>query len=190
MKLLERESTMKLCGLMFAAVFTLGSSLAFAQGGGGGGGSAGGGAAGGSGGTSGAAASPRAGSPGAGSLGTSGVPSGPANPAGLNNSGNDPSGSGRTPTVNSGATGATTGLANPSRDTPANREGRNPANPPRGTNSAGTADSSGGGSLRSNGTRMPGPSGPTAVNDQSSDAKIEMENKKLDRTVRSICRGC
>jgi hypothetical protein len=185
---------MKLHTLMLAAVFTLGSSVAFAQGGGGGGGgggSAGGGAGGASGGTSGAAASPRAGSAGAGSLGTSGVPNGPANAAGLNNSGNDPSGGGRAPTFNSDTT---TGLANSSRGTPANGQVRNPENPP-GTNSAGTAYSSGeapggGGTLRSNGTRMPGANGPTTTKEQDSDAQIDKENQKLDRMVKSICKGC
>lgn len=68
-------------------------------------------------GSSSAAGSPNAGSAGAGTSGISGVPSGPASPGGLNNAGEDPS-----------------GAANSS----------NLAAPP-GTNSAGTAQSSGAG---------------------------------------------
>jgi hypothetical protein len=117
------------------------------------------------------------------------VPPGPANAAGLNNAGNDPSGIGNTPKFNSGTT---TGLANPSQGTQTNREVRNPTTAPPGTNSAGTAQSSGGGNgaLRSNGTRMPGPAGPTATKEQSSDAQIDAENRRLDKMVKSICKGC
>src|SRR2546421_3021395 len=89
--------------------------ISFAQSGSGGGSSAGGAASGPSAGTGSAAGSPNAGSPGAGTAGVSGVPSGPANVGGLNNSGNDPSGAGNSAKI---------------------------ASPP-GTNSAGTANSSG-----------------------------------------------
>jgi hypothetical protein len=37
---------------------------------------------------------------------------------------------------------------------------------------------------------MPGSGGATTTHEQDSDAKINEENKKLDRTVKSICRGC
>jgi hypothetical protein len=185
---------MKLHVIALALMIGLTPSLTYAQGGGGGGG--GGGGAGGGGSASGASAgagssaagSPAAGSAGAGSLGTNGVPPGPANSAGLNNSGNDPSGSGNTPRFNSGTT---TGLANPAPATPSNGDVRNSPTTPPGINSAGTAAASGGGGgLRSNGTRMPGPDAPTAKADQDSDAKIDAENQKLDRTVKSICKGC
>jgi hypothetical protein len=44
--------------------------------------------------------------------------------------------------------------------------------------------------LRANGTRMPGPARPTVTHTQSTDTQIEAENRKLERKVRSICRGC
>lgn len=44
--------------------------------------------------------------------------------------------------------------------------------------------------LRGNGTTMPGPDRPTVTKEQDSDAKIDEENRKLDRTVSSICKGC
>jgi hypothetical protein len=89
--------------------------------------------------------------------------------------------------------GTTTGLANPSQRSPSNGEVRNALSPPPGTNSLGTAQSSGppgGGALRSNGTRMPGPDAPTKTSNQDSDARIEAENRRLDNAVKSICRGC
>jgi hypothetical protein len=180
---------MKPHAIALALMIGLAPSLAYAQGGGGGGGG-GVGAGGGSAGSGSAAGSPSAGSAGAGSLGTSGVPPGPANAAGQNNAGNDPSGSGHTPTFNSGTT---TGLANPTPATPSDGNMRNSTGPTRGTNSIGTAQGTGiggGGSLRSNGTRMPGGSGATTTKEQSSDAMIDAENKKLDRALNTICRGC
>jgi len=175
---------MKLHALAVALIFAIGSSLAHAQSGG----STGGGA------SSGGAGAPAAGSAGAGSLGISGVPRGPGNAAGLNNSGNDPSGAGHAPAFNSGTT---TGLANPSGRSPAqgsssNGEQRNAERPPpRGTSSSGTASSSGGGrTVRSNGTTMPGPDSASTTDSKDSDAKIDAENKKLDQMVKSICRGC
>jgi len=165
--------------IALALIVTLGPSLALAQGGGGGGGSggSGGGASAGSGS---AAGSPAAGSAGAGTLGTNGIPPGPANSAGLNNSGNDPSGSGNNRNFGSGTT---TGLANPAPATSPNG-GQSASVPPRGTNSAGTAAASGGGSMRANGARKP------TTQDRDADATINAENQKLDRTVKSICRGC
>ena len=91
-------------------------SLAQSSGGGGAGG-AGGAASGPSSGTGSAAGSPNAGSAGAGTAGVNGVPSGPANAGGLNNSVNDPSGAGNS--------------------------GKVVSQPPPGTNSLGTANSSG-----------------------------------------------
>jgi hypothetical protein len=186
---------MKLQGFVITLMLTLGSTLAFAQGGGGGGGGGGGAGSAGagtgaasSGAASSAVGSPNAGSAGAGSLGTNGVPSGPANPAGLNNSGNDPSGSGNAPSF---SRGTSTGLAKPPSEAPSNGQVRNPANAARGTNSAGTANSSGaGGALRQNGTRMPGSNSPTTTSTRDSDSKIDAENRKLDQTVKSICKGC
>lgn len=184
---------MKLYAVALALIIGFGSSLAHAQGGGGGGGSggggsAGGGAGGGSAGTGSAAGSPSAGSAGAGTLGTNGVPPGPANSAGQNNSGNDPSGSGNRPNFQPGTT---TGVA-PTRSTPSNGDLKSSSTRP-GTNSSGTAEASGiggGGTLRSNGTRMPGRGGPTTTKEQSSDGMIDAENRKLNHALNSICRGC
>jgi hypothetical protein len=160
----------------------------YAQGGGGGGGSAGGGSAGGA--SSGSAVgSPSAGSAGAGSLGVNGMPRGPANAAGPTNSGNDPSGVGNAPNFNQGTT---TRLANPSANSPQqnqrNGDQGNSTNS-RGTSSAGTAQG-GGGTLRSNGTRMPGPNTATTTKEGDSDAKIDAENRRFDRMVKGICKGC
>jgi hypothetical protein len=44
--------------------------------------------------------------------------------------------------------------------------------------------------LRANGTRMPGPNAPTRTSSQDSDTTINMENRKLDNAVKSICKGC
>jgi len=155
-----------------AITFALASSVAFAQGGGGSSGSSSGGGAASSTGSTSPAGSPRAGSAGAGTTGVNGVPPGPANAAGLNNSGNDPSGSGNAPNFSSETT---TGIANPSSD----RATQSSSNVP-----------SGDGALRGNGTRMPGPNAPTTTSNRDSDAKIDTENRKLDQTVKSICKGC
>jgi hypothetical protein len=186
------------------------ASSSFAQGGGGssggsssGGASAGGAAAGAASGpsrTNSAVGSPNAGAAGAGSSAVSGVPNGPGNAAGLNNSINDPSGAGNsdklptTPTPQQG----TVGLANPapSPRSPATssqsqeRARGNRTNPEEaavpGTSGSPAADSA----LRSNGTTMPGPARQTATKDRDSDAAIDEENRRLDRTVGSICKGC
>jgi hypothetical protein len=107
-----------------------------------------------SGGSGSAAGSPSAGSAGAGTSGISGVPPGPASPGGANNAGEDPSGAGNA-----------SRLASP---------------PAPGTNSAGTAQSSGGGIT----------TGSAASNRASGDAAITEENKTIDRKLKSICRGC
>ncbi len=121
--------------------------------------SAGGSSAGGSSGS--AAGSPSAGSAGAGSQGISGVPPGPAAPGGLNNAGEDPS-----------------GAANSVRR----------ASPPApGTNTLGTAQSSGRGVNTESGVTTG--SGRSAGS-ESVDAAISDENKAVDRKIKSICRGC
>jgi hypothetical protein len=101
------------------------------------------------------AGAPSAGSAGVGTSGISGVPSGPTSPGGPGNAGNDPS-----------------GAANPSRLA---------APPPPGTNSAGTAQSSGPGVTTGAATSRPS---------AEVDAAINKENKAIDRKVKSICRGC
>jgi hypothetical protein len=174
-------AAMKLHAIALAMMIGLGPSLVLAQGSGGGGT--------GGGGSGSAAGSPSAGSAGAGTLGTSGVPPGPANSAGLNNTGNDPSGSGNRPRFNPGST---TGIAGPAPGTPSSGDTRNPTSP-RGTNTLGAAKGSGiggGGSLRSNGTRMPGAGEPTVTSQEDSDNLINAENRKLNHALNSICRGC
>lgn len=145
----------------------IGSPLSFAESGGGGGGSsAGGGAAG----TGSAVGSPPAGSAGAGTAGVSGVPIGPGSAGGTNNSVNDPSGAGN-----------------------AARASQTP-----GTNSAGTANSVGTPAPASSGraapaTRAAGGSsvtGPDTKVDRNTDAAVAAENRKLDRMIKNICRGC
>jgi hypothetical protein len=153
-----------LTGLIAAASV----QASYAQGGGGGGGgggsaSSGGGSTGGAS-SGGSVGSPSTGSAGAGSLGVSGV--------------------GNAPNFNQGTT---TGLANRPANSPqpnpADGDQRNLASPQRGTNSVGTANSSGvGGSGRS--------SGPTRTKEGASDAQIDAENRKADQKVRSICKGC
>jgi hypothetical protein len=173
-----------------ALTLTLTSSVAFAQGGGGGisGGSTGGAASSSAGPTS-AAGSPRAGSAGAGTTGVNGVPPGPANAAGLNNSGNDPSGSGNRPNFNNDTT---TGIANPSSDSSRAIGSRNTQNAGRDNRGAQSSSDvpAGDGALRTNGTRMPGHNGSTTTSNRDSDARIDAENRKLDQTVKSICKGC
>ncbi len=154
-----------LAGLIAAASV----QASYAQGGGGGGGgggSSGGGSASSGGGSTGGASSgsgigsPNAGSAGAGSLGVNGV--------------------GNAPSFNQGTT---SGLANRPANSPPDGDQRNLANPQRGTNSVGTANSSGvGGGGRS--------SGPTRTKEDGSDAQIDAENRKTDQKVKSICKGC
>lgn len=169
------RTAMKPHAIMLTLLICVAPSTVLAQSSGGGssvGSSAGGAASGPS-----AAGSPSAGSAGAGSLGTNGVPPGPANSAGLNNAGNDPSGVGNAPRFNSGTT---TGVANPSQS---NRDVQSSTVAPRGTNSAGTAQASGqgGGGRRS---------APTRTSEQGTDAVINAENRRLNHALNSICRGC
>jgi hypothetical protein len=96
-------------------------------------------------------------------LGVNGVPPGPANAGGLNNSANDPSGAANAANV---------------RTAP-------------GTNSAGTAQSSGSGVNTAPGvTTGAAGTGTMATNPASVDAAIAEENKTIDRRLNSICRGC
>jgi hypothetical protein len=136
---------------------------------------------------------PNAGAAGAGTAATSGVPNGPAQAGGTNNSGNDPSGSlnaNRAPTAP-----GTVGLAPSQRDVTPGANVNGTANEPSpGTNAAGTAGASGGtaanAARRNNGTTAPGQAKPTVTNQQDSDAKIDQENQKVNKTVNNICRGC
>jgi hypothetical protein len=61
---------------------------------------------------------------------------------------------------------------------------------PRGTNSAGTAQSSGGASHRKQGTGGLGTGHAKEPATPSADAMINKENALLDRKLKSICRGC
>ena len=70
-------------------------------------------------------------------------------------------------TGSAGSTGSTGGVANS-------------AAPPPGTNSLGTAQSSGPGSGATIGTGNGG----------STDAAVNAENRMLDKKLKSICRGC
>jgi hypothetical protein len=82
--------------------------------------------------------------------------------------------------------GSTVGMANPSRSLGAGAgpvdPGVNPMQAPvPGTSGSPAADVA----LHAGGTRMP-----SAAPDRDSDAKIDAENRRLDRTVDSICKGC
>lgn len=191
------------------AIFVIAASLAcaslpaFGQGSGGGGGGSGGGAGGGAsaggastgGAATGSASGPTAGSPssvgspnagaaGAGTSAVSGTPSGPGNPAGLNNSGNDPSGAGNASKVASPSGNNGLGVTN------SQTSGRNNGQPV-GTNAAGAATSTGTVGM-AQGSAAPGGGsrGPTKVADPNGDAQIDAENRKLDRAMKNICRGC
>jgi len=189
---------MKPSRIVLMLALTLPSAV-LAAGGGGGGGGGSGGASGGHGGASAGAAvgpsrgmssvgSPNAGSAGAGSTAISGVPSGPAQSGGLNNSGNDPSGvlnanKTQTPPGTVGLAPSNTGPAATGRTDALPRASRGTVNEPAaGTNSLGTAQPSDGATT--------GAAGPTVTKEQDSDAKIDQENQKLDRTVNNICKGC
>jgi hypothetical protein len=126
-----------------------------------------------------AAGTPSAGSAGAGSQAVSGVPNGPANLGGNNNSGNDPSGAGNASKV--------------------------PTAP--GTNSLGTANSTGGSSSSSStgtgsqttGSALNRPGGQsggridgtvTQGPEMPGDAAIRAEDQVVDKKIKSICKGC
>ena len=61
---------------------------------------------------------------------------------------------------------------------------------PRGTNSAGTAQPSGGASNAKQGTGGLGSGRAKPPDTPSGDAVINQENAILDRKLKSICRGC
>ncbi len=61
---------------------------------------------------------------------------------------------------------------------------------PRGTNSAGTAQSSGGAPNAKQGAGGLGTGRAKAPDTPSADAVINQENAILDRKLKSICRGC
>jgi len=61
---------------------------------------------------------------------------------------------------------------------------------PRGTNSAGTAQSSGGAPSQKDGTGGLGTGRAKAPATPSGDAVINQENAVLERKLKSICRGC
>jgi len=150
----------------------------FAQSGGSGvgssGGSSGGTSSGGSA-TGGVTAAPNAGSPGAGSAAINGV-TGPANPAGGFNTGNDPSGAGNAANNNQNRPGTNSvGTANSS-------------GAPRGSTTVGAAGNPAGGATggRIDGTVTQGPRlpGDDAIKDE------DAQNSKVDKKIKSICRGC
>jgi hypothetical protein len=96
------------------------------------------------------------------------VPSGPANAGGLNNSVNDPSGAGNSMKLNQP--------------------------PAPGTNSAGTANSSGspgraGSTTTGSAGSTPGGTAATGPNAKGN-IDITPEDKAVDRKVKSICKGC
>ena len=63
--------------------------------------------------------------------------------------------------------------------------------PPPGTNSAGTAQSSGSGVNSAPGvTTGAAGTGTMPTSSQSTDAAIAEENKTIDRKLKNICRGC
>jgi hypothetical protein len=68
--------------------------------------------------------------------------------------------------------------------------------PAPGTTSSGTAAAAGSprtdSAMQTTGAATSGPNGGNTVlkKEQDSDAKIDAENRKLDRTVSSICKGC
>jgi hypothetical protein len=194
--------------IAFALFMSCGTIPALAQSGGGGSGgsSSGGGASAGGSAATGAASgptkgatspagSPNAGAAGAGTAGVSGVPNGPANVGGLNNSGNDPSGAGNAAKAPDVPANNTVGTANGSGSNSTTRTPPSTGNegPNRGATS-GLANSSnvpaGDGGLRQNGTQMSGNGQATKTTEQSSDAQIDAENRKLEGKVKSICKGC
>ncbi len=69
---------------------------------------------------------------------------------------------------------------------------QNSTSPPPGTNSAGTAQSSGGAPNREPGvtTGTALGTGNAAPPTQSGDAAINQENASIDRKLKGICRGC
>ena len=107
-----------------------------------------------------------------------GVPSGPANAAGLTNSGNDPSGAGNssktlnTPGTNSAGAAASSGA--PSTNGAVNGN--------HGT--IGTAGSGGGGKIDGTVTKGPDLPGDQTIREETA------ADSKVDKKIKSICKGC
>jgi hypothetical protein len=79
--------------------------------------------------------------------------------------------------------GATQGMAE--------RNGAGISGQAPGTNAAGTAAPSGSSRASTQGTAPAGGIGrPAPTNEHDSDAKIDQENSKVDRTVGKICKNC
>jgi hypothetical protein len=112
-----------------------------------------------------------------GSAAISGVPSGPANAGGLNNSGNDPSGAGNSAKVPTAPGTNTLGTASSSGSTSGGTTGSTTTGM---ANSRAAGVGTGG---RIDGTVTPGPSMP-------GDAEIRAEDPKVDAKIKSICKGC
>jgi hypothetical protein len=128
-----------------------------------------------------AAGTPSAGSPGAGSQAVTGVPSGPANLGGNNNSINDPSGVGNASKVPTAPGTNSVGTAN-SSGAPGNNSSTGSGS---GSQTTGTALNRPGGQSggRIDGTTTRGP-------DLPGDAAIRAEDQVVDKKIKSICKGC
>ena len=161
-----------------------GSSAGGASSGGSSGSAAGGAASGPTAGTGSAVGSPNAGSAGAGTAGVSGVPSGPANAGGLNNSVNDPSGGGNSAKLPTAPGINTVGRQIhrehlPKRARPPIQLRLDPSS------SGGTTQVGAKGKTASTGV-----AGSTTGAAAKINAVLDAENKKLDKKIKSICRGC
>ena len=107
---------------------------------------------------------------------------GPGNVGGLNNSGNDPSGAGNaakasnTPGTNSAGTATSSGSTSTA------------GGAPRGSTTVGTGGNPAGGAVggRIDGTVTPGPAmqGDDAIREENA------QDSKVDKKIKSICKGC
>ena len=106
---------------------------------------------------------------------------GPGNVGGLNNSGNDPSGAGNAAKApnTSGTNSAGTANSSGSAST---------GGAPRGSTTVGTAGNPAGGAVggRIDGTVTPGPAmqGDDAIREENA------QDSKVDKKIKSICKGC
>ena len=181
--MLKKSSVLVIASLLFVPVNTWaqsggGSGGSGGSSGGGAASSAGGAASGPTGGSPSAAGSPNAGATGAGTSSISGVPNGPANQGGLNNSANDPSGAGNSakvptaPGTNNLGTAQSTGSS-----------GNIGAGDGSTTTTGVAGNRAGASGGRIDGTVQKGPA-------MQGDAEISAENAKVDKKVKSICKGC
>jgi len=112
-----------------------------------------------------------------------GVPNGPASVGGLNNAGNDPSGAGNSakspnaPGTNSAGIANSSGSAGASAGAGGSGGAQGSTTVGRAGNSAGTTGG------RIDGTVTKGPA-------MSGDAEIRGEEAKVDKKIKSICKGC